>query len=141
MIRVIMTVIIRKDQKFAAASLKKIAAVGLASDFFIIPNNPPARKIFTRKPIKMIRKNRDINDDRSVRKADTELTITSKLSPSANNSVTILLPKTLLIPACIGRAIMLTINNEINQMRSTPFQAFTERIAPDLKDVNIFIIY
>jgi hypothetical protein len=136
-----MNEIIRKDQKLAAASLKKIAAVGLASDFFIIPNKPPARKIFTRKPIKMIRKNRDINDCSIVRKAGTELTNTSKLSPSASNSVTILLPKTLLIPACIGRAIMLTINKEINQIASTPFQAFAERIAPDLKDVNIFIIY
>jgi len=138
-IKLIISVIIRNDQKFFAQAAKKSEDENLSFSLLRLLKRPPVRKALTTKPIKDTNKKPpEINDIRLLKTGPRSVKAI-RLKPSSSSSVIILAPNAELIEFLRGIAtIVIRIRNQ-SQIIKTPFHDFKERRKPDFIESRIFI--
>jgi len=130
-ITLLMNVIMRNDRKLEAPPAKNIDAEGFS---LVLKREkiPPDKKAFKMNPRSKTTDKPDAKEEIIVPRFVSKSVKTSMLIPLLNSSVTILLPRTLLIPALRGNARILTRNKVSIQIIRIPFHDFIQREKPDL---------
>jgi hypothetical protein len=138
-IRLIIRVIIRNDQKFSAQAPKKSEDENLPPSPLRLLKRPPVRKALTKKPIKKTnRKPPEINDIRLLKIGPRSVNAI-RLKPTASFSVIMLAPNAEFNEVLRGSATIAIRIRKQSQIIKTPFHDFKERRKPDFIESIIFI--
>jgi hypothetical protein len=138
-IKRVINVIMRKDQKLLAEDLKNSWELKRVLFFLKLLKSPPARKIFRTKPIRIRTINPVEKKETMTFNADPRSVKISVLKPSASFSVIMLLPYAAFNAPFIGIARNETSMSVRNQVIIMPLQDFTDALAPDIIELKIFI--
>jgi len=137
--RFIINKMTRNAGKFAADALQKLENERLTFVSRTPANNPPVRKAFTIKYTITIM-NKPLPKEETILPNPSRSVKTSISIPSASLSVIMLDPNPDLKAPFKGKATIAAIIRVTSHTARIPFHDLNERIAPDLKAKNIFIL-
>jgi hypothetical protein len=129
----------RKDQKFLADALKNSEELKRILFFLRPEKNPPARKVFRKKPV-IIRSINPVEKNETMTfKADPRSVKISVLNPPASFSVIILFPNADFNAPFKGIASIETRMSVRNHVIKIPLQDLTDLLVPLMIELKIFI--
>lgn len=138
-IKRVINVIMRKDQKFLADALKNSEELKRILFFLRPEKSPPARKVFRKKPV-IIRSINPVEKNETMTfKADPRSVKISVLNPSASFSVIILFPNADFNAPFKGIARIETRMSVRNHVIKIPLQDLTDLLVPLMIELKIFI--
>ncbi len=138
-IKLIIRVIMRNDQKFLAQAPKNMENENFPLSLLIVSKRPPVRKALIIKPIrKMNKMPADIKDTRFLKTGPRSVKAI-RLKPATSFSVIMLVPNAEFTEIRMGNAIIaIRVRKNIHIIK-TPFHDFRVRPKPDLTESYIFI--